>query len=168
MDIKSQISNINPATALAPKRSNAKIIILVILLAGTSFALGGAFAFSLINTDTELEVIDQPATTITYDELTELNPQFAFYGKSAVCRERFGYIHAFGDAVINKQPRIDILTFNNEVIGFFSLWPFSQGWYSYADQQEGEPIAIGDDEFYTKTIYLKTPPTIEDCTSAQN
>lgn len=162
--------NTNLTTTLMPQPSNIKFILLVILLAGTSFVLGGAFTFSLLNTntDTEPETIVQFTSLVTYDELLELNPQLVFYSKGGTCREQFGYIHAFGDAVNNKQPRIDILTLNNEVIGFLSIWPAAQGWYSYADQPEGEPTSIAGDESYTKTIYLKAPPTVEDCASAQN
>lgn len=164
-NVKGQDTNLT--ATLMPQTSNIKFILLVIFLAGTSFVLGGAFVFSLLDINTEPETIIQ-STSLTYDELVELNPQLAFYSKSEICKEQLGYIHAFGDAVNNKQPRIDVLTFDNEVMGFFSIWPAAQGWYSYADQPEGEFISIAGDESYTKTIYLKTPPTEEDCASAQN
>lgn len=158
----------NLTTTIMPQTSNIKFILLVLLLAGTSFVLGGVLEFSLLNTDTEPETTTQFTSLVTFDELVELNPQLSFYTKSDACREQWGYINAFGDAVNNRQPRIDVLTLNNEVTGFLSIWPATQGWYSYADQPEGKPISILGDESYTKTIYLKTPPTQEDCASAQN
>lgn len=101
--------------------------------------------------------------TLRYDSLSERNPSLSLYSRAATCRENLGFVYGLGSKISIPKSRLNILTFNGEIIGALISWPSPEGWAPYANQPEGKPINTGGAEIYTQTIYFKDPPTKDDC-----
>ena len=106
------------------------------------------------------------ASVLKYEDILNKNPKLSVYTKGELCREKLGLIYGSLAASGAGKSRLNVLTFNGEVIGILFVWPAGEGWFSHADQREGSPIDTGGVSSYTQTIYFKDPPTAEDCAIA--
>lgn len=120
-----------------------------------------AFIAGIVMTFYYLQFYDGPKQ-LKYEDVITKNPKLTAYVKSQQCREKFGFVFYSPDS------RVSLLTFNGEVIGIVMVWPASEGWNTYADQPQENPINARNSLVYTQTIYFKTPPTAVDCAVAKS
>lgn len=118
----------------------------------------------------ELQLKDkgvQPKEALKYQDVLALNPKLSTYVTDGNCTANFGIIYGSPEATAAKKTRLNILTFNGEVIGIIYIWSAREGWFSYAEQSNGTPVTIDGVPFYAQKILFKTPPAEKDCATAK-
>jgi len=139
---------------LMPKSSNIPTVLIIV-----SFFVGIIIALYISN------IYNTKVGFLKYEDILSQNPKLATYIKSTTCRENLGFIFHPPEINVNR-PRFHMLIFNNELIGGIYIWPATEGWFSHADQPEGNPINISGVPSYTQVIHFKNGPTLEDCARA--
>ena len=67
----------------------------------------------------------------------------------------------------STYPKLILKVFNGEIIGVIFEVTAESGWKPWYQQPEGRPISHGDGPaHYSQTIYLKKPPTAEECAAS--
>ena len=84
------------------------------------------------------------------------------------CRAGRGYTFiAEATGHPSTYPKLILRVFNGEIIGMVFEADASAGWRPWYDQPKGEPISHGGGPaHYSQAIYVKRPPTAEECASS--
>lgn len=158
---------------------NSTLVYIIVV----SVVAGGVFTFLFMSNNTNsknnqldselsqlqqrVEQLRQDSLRLKYEDILEQNPLLANYTKSSTCREKLGFVYFNPAATILGKPRVNLLTFNDEVIGVMLVWPAGDGWLPSADQKNKVPANISGVLSYTQRIYFKSAPTALDCASLE-
>jgi hypothetical protein len=87
---------------------------------------------------------------------------------SGDCRAGRGYSFvAEATGHPSTYPKLILLVFNGEIIGTIFEADASAGWKPWYDQPKGAPMSHGGGPaHYSQAIYVKRPPTTEECASS--
>ena len=68
----------------------------------------------------------------------------------------------------STYPKLILRIFNGELVGMIFEVDAAAGWKPWYDQPKGRPISHGGGPaHYSQAIYLKKPPTAEECASSR-
>lgn len=158
---------------------NPNITLVYIIIA--SVVAGGFFTFLFVSNNgnaknnqlnsevnqlqQRVEQLQEDSLSLKYENVRRQNPLLANYTKSSTCRENLGVVYFDPAATRLGRPRVNLLTFNDEVIGAMLIWPANDGWLPSADQKNRVPANVSGVLSYTQRIYFGSPPTAVDCAS---
>lgn len=93
----------------------------------------------------------------------------AHYKPTGGCRPGHGYSFvASAPSHPSTYPKLILRVFKGELIGMIFEAGAETGWKPWYDQPNGKPVSHGDGPaHYSQAIWLKTPPTAEQCATSK-